>query len=250
MAKLDGRRALITGGARGQGAEAARAFLAEGARVVLADILDDEGKALADELGEGALYLHLDVREQDDWTAAVAAAKDHFGQPVDALVNNAGICEIGTVAEMSADAFMEVVAVNQLGVFLGMQAVVPALREAGGGTIVNISSIDGLIGLKYLSAYCASKFAVTGMTKVAAMELGPENIRVNAVCPGVIRTEMTKDLHEMQDKWLHRTLPLRRLGQVGETASVVLFLSCADSAYVTGTEVVVDGGWLAGHLTP
>ncbi len=250
MGKLDGRLALITGAARGQGAAAARAFLDEGARVVLTDILDDEGKQLAGELGENALYLHLDVREQSDWTGAVAAARDHFGQPVDALVNNAGICEIGTVAEMSAESFMEVTAVNQLGVFLGMQAVVPALREAGGGTIVNISSIDGLIGLKYLSAYCASKFAVTGMTKVAAMELGPENIRVNAVCPGVIRTEMTKDLHEMQDKWLHRTLPLRRLGQPDETASVVIFLSCADSAYVTGTEVVVDGGWIAGHLTP
>jgi 3alpha(or 20beta)-hydroxysteroid dehydrogenase len=249
MGKMDGRVALITGAARGQGEAAARAFVSEGAEVVLSDILDDEGKRLADELGDAALYVHLDVREADDWSAAVVQARDAFGK-LDALVNNAGIVDIGLVEEMPADAFMEVVRVNQLGVFLGMQTVVPALREAGGGTIVNISSIDGLIGMKYQSAYSASKFAVVGMTKVAAMELGPENIRVNAVCPGVIRTEMTKDLHEMQDKWLHRTLPLRRLGDVDETASVVLFLSCADSAYVTGTEVVVDGGWLAGHLTP
>ncbi|GGZ81464.1 glucose 1-dehydrogenase [Streptomyces echinoruber] len=249
MGKLDGRVALITGGARGQGAAAARAFVAEGARVVLGDILDDTGKRLADELGDAATYVHLDVRRPEDWTAAVAAARTTYGK-LDALVNNAGVVDVGSVEEMTPEAFMEVVEVNQLGVFLGMRAVVPALREAGGGSIVNISSVDGLMGLKYLSAYCASKFAVVGMTKVAAMELGPDGIRVNAVCPGVIRTEMTKDLHEMQVKWLHRTLPLRRFGRADETASVVLFLTCDDSSYVTGTEVVVDGGWIAGHLTP
>lgn len=249
MGKLDGRVVLITGGARGQGAAAARAFVAEGARVVLSDILDGEGRRLADELGDAAHYVHLDVGDADGWAAAVAEARTTFGR-LDGLLNNAGVVDIGTVEEMSAADFMKVVEVNQLGVFLGMQAVVPALREAGGGTIVNVSSIEGLIGLKYQSAYCASKFAVVGMTKVAAMELGPDGIRVNAVCPGVIRTEMTKDLHEMQDKWLHRTLPLRRLGNADETASVSLFLTADDSSYVTGTEVVVDGGWLAGHLTP
>ncbi len=249
MGRLHGRVALITGAARGQGEAAARLFLAEGAKVVLTDILDDEGKRLAEDLGDGALYTHLDVRSAEDWSAAVTLAQETFGR-LDALVNNAGVCDIGTVEEMPAEKFMAVCEVNQLGVFLGMQAVVPAMRAAGGGTIVNISSIDGLVGLKYLSAYCASKFAVVGMTRVAAMELGPEGIRVNAVCPGVIRTEMTKDLHEMQDKWLHRTLPLRRLGQADETAGVVLFLTCDDSSYVTGTETVVDGGWLAGHLTP
>lgn len=249
MGKLDGRVALITGAARGQGAAAARAFVTEGARVVLADLLDEEGERLADELGDAAAYVHLDVRDADQWADAVARTRATFGR-LDALLNNAGVVDIGTVAEMPAADFMKVVEVNQLGVFLGMQAVVPALREAGGGTIVNVSSIDGLIGLKYLSAYCASKFAVVGMTKVAAMELGPDGIRVNAICPGVIRTEMTKDLHEMQDKWLHRTLPLRRFGEADETASVALFLTADDSSYVTGTEVVVDGGWTAGHLTP
>ncbi|WP_399930750.1 SDR family NAD(P)-dependent oxidoreductase [Streptomyces kanamyceticus] len=249
MGKLDGRVALITGAARGQGAAAARAFVTEGARVVLTDLLDEEGERLADELGDAAAYVHLDVRDADQWADAVARTRATFGR-LDALLNNAGVVDIGTVAEMPAADFMKVVEVNQLGVFLGMQAVVPALREAGGGTIVNVSSIDGLIGLKYLSAYCASKFAVVGMTKVAAMELGPDGIRVNAICPGVIRTEMTKDLHEMQDKWLHRTLPLRRFGEADETASVALFLTADDSSYVTGTEVVVDGGWTAGHLTP
>ncbi|HET6636226.1 MAG TPA: glucose 1-dehydrogenase [Streptomyces sp.] len=249
MGRLEGRVALITGAARGQGAAAARLFVAEGAKVMLTDVLDDEGKQLAGELGDAAAYTHLDVRSADDWHTAVGDTQDAFGR-LDALVNNAGVCDIGTVEEMPAEKFMAVCEVNQLGVFLGMQAAAPALRAAGGGTIVNISSIDGLIGLKYLSAYCASKFAVVGMTRVAAMELGPAGIRVNAVCPGVIRTEMTKDLHEMQDKWLHRTLPLRRLGGADETAGVVLFLTCDDSSYVTGTETVVDGGWLAGHLTP
>ncbi|SEB30831.1 3alpha(or 20beta)-hydroxysteroid dehydrogenase [Streptomyces misionensis] len=249
MGKLDGRVALISGGARGQGAAMARVFTAEGARVVIGDVLDDQGRKVAAELGDAARYVHLDVRDADQWAAAVAAAREAFGR-LDALVNNAGVVEIGTVDEMPADAFMRVVEVNQLGVFLGTQAAVPALREAGGGTVVNISSVDGLIGLKYLSAYCASKFAVVGMTRVAAMELGPDGIRVNAVCPGVIRTDMTKDLHEMQVKWLHRTLPLRRFGEADETASVALFLTSDDSSYVTGTEVVVDGGWIAGHLTP
>lgn len=249
MGKLDGRVALITGAARGQGAAAARTFVAEGARVVLADLLDDEGKQLADELGDAAHYLHLDVREEHAWTAAVEQTLATFGK-LDALVNNAGIVDVGLVQDMPADRFMKVVETNQLGVFLGMQAVVPALRAAGGGTIVNISSVDGLMGLKYCSAYCASKYAVLGMTKVAAMELGPDGIRVNAVCPGVIRTEMTKDLHEMQVGWLHRTLPLRRFGEADETSSVALFLTADDSSYVTGTEIVVDGGWTAGHLTP
>jgi len=249
MGKLDGRVALITGGARGQGAAAARLFVAEGARAVLGDILDDEGKQLAAELGDAARYVHLDVRDADEWNGAVAEARDSFGK-LDALVNNAGVCDIGLVEEMPAADFMRTVEINQLGVFLGMQKAAPALREAGGGTIVNTSSVDGLMGMKYLSAYCASKFAVVGMTKVAAMELGPSGIRVNALCPGVIRTEMTKDLHEMQDKWLHRTLPLRRFGEVDETARATLFLTCDDSSYITGTETVIDGGWVAGHLTP
>jgi 3alpha(or 20beta)-hydroxysteroid dehydrogenase len=249
MGKLDGKVALITGAARGQGAAEARLFVAEGAKVVLADILDDQGKRTADELGDAAVYQHLDVRDADGWAAAVARARTEFGR-LDALVNNAGVVDIGLVDSMPAEDFMKVVEVNQLGVFLGMQAVVPAMREAGGGTIVNISSVDGLIGLKYCSAYCASKFAVLGMTRVAAMELGPDGIRVNAVCPGVINTEMTKDLHEMQVKWLHRTLPLRRFGEPEECAEAVLFLSSDASTYVTGTEMVVDGGWLAGHLTP
>jgi 3alpha(or 20beta)-hydroxysteroid dehydrogenase len=245
--RLSGRVALVTGAAGGQGAATARAFAAQGAAVVLADVEDGPTVALADELD--GLAVHLDVRRPEDWARAVTAAEDRFGH-LDALVNNAGVVSAGLLGDVEPQEFLRVVEVNQLGVFLGMQAVLPALRRAGGGTIVNTSSVDGLMGVKHLTAYCASKFAVVGMTRVAAMELGPEGIRVNCVCPGVVRTAMTEDLHEMQVAWLHRTLPLRRFADPAEVAAVTSFLTSAESGYVTGTEVVVDGGWLAGHLTP
>jgi 3alpha(or 20beta)-hydroxysteroid dehydrogenase len=244
---------LITGAAGGLGAAQARRLVADGARVVLADIAEAEVKVLAEELdtdgGTRAVAVALDVRDPDQWAAAVERAQAEFGR-LDGLVNNAGVLGIGTVADMPVEEFRSVVEVNQTGVFLGIQAVVPALRAAGGGTIVNISSIDGMIGFKYLSAYCASKAAVLAISKTAAMELGPDGIRVNSVCPGVIETPMTDGLDANVSKWLHRTLPLRRLGTPPEVAAVVAFLSSPDSSYVTGAEIVTDGGLLAGFLIP
>jgi 3alpha(or 20beta)-hydroxysteroid dehydrogenase len=250
---VDGRVVLITGAAGGLGAAQARRLVADGANVVVADIDEAGVKALAEELNDGtgtrAAAVVLDVRDADAWAAAVERARTEFGK-LDGLVNNAGVLGIGTVADMPVDDFRAVVEVNQTGVFLGIQAVVPALRAAGGGTIVNISSIDGMIGFKYLSAYCASKAAVLAISKTAAMELGPEGIRVNSVCPGVIETPMTDGLDANVSKWLHRTLPLRRLGTPPEVAAVVAFLTSSDSSYVTGAEIVTDGGLLSGFLIP
>jgi 3alpha(or 20beta)-hydroxysteroid dehydrogenase len=254
MARLDGRVILITGAAGGLGSAQARRLADEGAKVVLADVCEAEVKTLAEELNDSgaaiAVGVGLDVREDNQWADAVARAQAEFGH-LDGLVNNAGILGgIAAVADLSEKDFRETVDVNQVGVFLGIQAVTPALRASGGGTIVNISSIDGLTGFKYLSAYCASKAAVLAISKTAASELGPEGIRVNSVCPGVIETPMTEGLDERVSGWLHRTLPLRRLGAPAEVAGVVAFLTSADSSYVTGTEIVTDGGLLAGFLIP
>lgn len=250
MGSLEGRVVLVTGAARGLGAAQARRFVAEGARVLLADVADEPGKALADELGAAAAYTHLDVRDADGWAAAVERATVEFGR-LDGLVNNAGILgDVGLLADLTEEQFREVVDVNQVGVFLGVKTAVPALRAAGGGTIVNIASIDAMIGFRYLSAYCASKSAVLAISRTSAMELGPEGIRVNAICPGVIDTDMNADLDEKVSGWLHRTLPLRRLGNADEVAAVALFLTSAESSYVTGAEIVTDGGLLAGFLLP
>lgn len=256
MGRLTGRVVLITGAAGGLGQAQARRLAAAGARVVLADIVPGPIKALADELNDApagadpvAIAVELDVRDADAWAVAVERARAEFGR-LDGLVNNAGVLGIGTVADMPEADFRAVLDVNQVGVHLGMRAVIPALREAGGGTVVNISSIDGMSGFKYLSAYCASKAAVIAMSRTAAMELGPEGIRVNAVCPGVIETPMTDGLDANVSKWLHRTLPLRRLGTPPEVAAVVEFLTSEDSSYVTGAEIVTDGGLLAGFLIP
>ncbi|ASW54620.1 SDR family NAD(P)-dependent oxidoreductase [Plantactinospora sp. KBS50] len=249
MGRLAGRAVLVTGAGRGIGAAQARRLVAEGARVLVTDLDGVAAKQLAAELGDAARAETLDVRDAAQWSAAVDRAVAEFGR-LDGLVNNAGVLAVGTVADMPEESFREVVDVNQVGVFLGIRAVVPALRAAGGGTIVNISSIDGMIGFKYLSAYCATKAAVLALSRTAAMELGPDGIRVNAVCPGVIATSMTEGLDERVSGWLHKTLPLRRLGTPDEVAAVVAFLSCDESSYVTGSEIVTDGGMLAGFLMP
>jgi 3alpha(or 20beta)-hydroxysteroid dehydrogenase len=276
MGKLDGRVVLVTGAARGQGEAEARLFVDEGARVVLADVLDERGERLAEELGKAARYVHLDVRREEDWVAAAEVAAASFGH-LDGLVNNAGILRFGLLAETTLREYLDVVEVNQVGVFLGMRTVVPALTAAGGGTIVNTSSTSGLGGMPGLTAYTASKFAILGMTKVAAMELGPARIRVNAMCPGWIETPMT---HPEQSQELaaeaagigggasgagagtatevtagdrpaknpYRRLPLRRIGQADEVAKLALFLTSDDSSYCTGAEFVVDGGMTAGSF--
>ncbi|WP_419995806.1 SDR family NAD(P)-dependent oxidoreductase [Streptomyces boninensis] len=247
MGKLDGRVVLITGAARGQGEQEARLFAEEGARVVLGDVLDAEGQAVAKELGaDRARYVHLDVSKEDAWVAAVAAATDAFGK-LDGLVNNAGILRFNALVNTPLEEYQQVVAVNQVGVFLGMKHAAPAIAATGRGTIVNTASYAGLAGMAGLTSYAATKAAILGMTRVAAMELARKQIRVNAICPGAVDTPMSNpDQAEGLDEFYAKAVPLGRVGQPEEVARMALFLSSDDSAYVTGQPFVIDGGWLAG----
>ncbi|MBO0874386.1 MAG: glucose 1-dehydrogenase, partial [Pseudonocardia sp.] len=238
--RLEGKSALVTGGSRGQGAAAARRFVAEGARVAVADVRDEEGKALANELGDAARYLHLDVTSEDDWAAALPP-----GDTLDVLVNNAGVLHFGLLADTALADYQRVIGVNQVGTFLGMRAAVPAMRAAGGGSIVNVSSVEGLAAAPLLTAYTASKFAIRGMTKVAAVELGQYGIRVNSVHPGMIDTDMIKEAVgglELDLSRITRRVPLRRAGGAREIADLVVFLASDESSYCTGAEFVADGG--------
>ncbi|MFI2434343.1 SDR family NAD(P)-dependent oxidoreductase [Streptomyces sp. NPDC018693] len=253
MGKLDGRVVLVTGAARGQGEQEARLFAAEGARVVVADVLDEQGEALAKELG--ALYVHLDVREEGDWQAAVTAAKEAYGR-VDGLVNNAGILRFNSLVDTPLDEFMQVVRVNQVGCFLGVKTVAPEMPPSG-GTIVNTASHTGMTGMAAVGTYAATKHAIVGLTRVAALELAPRGIRVNAMCPGAIDTAMSNPARldpdadpeataRALDELYRRLVPLGRIGRPEEVARLALFLSCEDSSYITGQPFVIDGGWLAG----
>jgi len=254
MDRLRGKVAIITGGARGQGAEEARLFAAEGASVVATDILDDEGKALAAELSDAVTYLHHDVRHEDEWAQVVLETTSRFGR-VDVLVNNAGILVTGKMThEVSLPEYMEVIETNQIGVFLGMRAVVPAMLAQRKGSIINISSYNGLNGLGGMVAYTASKFAVRGMTKVAALEYGKAGIRVNSVHPGGVDTEMTRALWggramtpAEEDAAYGRTA-IGRVGQPSEIAEAVLFLASDEASFCTGAEFVIDGGMSAGMV--
>ncbi len=242
-ARLQGKVALISGAARGQGAAAARRLVADGARVVVGDILDGEGKELVEELDGSARYVHLDVTDEGRWGQAVAAAEEAFGR-LDVLVNNAGVLAFGKIAEQSTEEYRRIIEVNQVGVFAGMRAVIPAMRRAGGGSIVNISSVEGLGGTANCAAYTASKFAVRGMTKTAALELGKYGIRVNSVHPGGIDTAMLREQagEEALDYIASLVPGLRRVGQPEEVAATVAFLASDDSSYCTGSELAVDGG--------
>ncbi|MFE5137746.1 SDR family NAD(P)-dependent oxidoreductase [Streptomyces fagopyri] len=257
MGKLDGRVVLITGAARGQGEQEARLFVREGARVVLADVLDDQGEALAKEIG--ARYVHLDVRGEDDWRAAVAVAKEAYGR-IDGLVNNAGILRFNELVDTPLEEFQQVVQVNQVGVFLGIRTVAPEIASAGGGTIVNTASYAGLTGMAWVGAYAATKHAIVGLTRVAALELAAKGIRVNAVCPGAIDTAMSNPAQldpdadpadsertsRALDELYRKLVPLGRIGRPEEVARLALFLTGEDSSYITGQPFVIDGGWLAG----
>jgi 3alpha(or 20beta)-hydroxysteroid dehydrogenase len=248
MGRLDGKVALITGAARGQGAAEARLFVAEGARVVLGDVLDDEGELLAKELGEHATYRHQDVTLESDWEQIVAAAHSQFGR-IDVLVNNAGVFRILGMTATSLDEYMRIVTINQVGPFLGMKAVTGAMIAQGSGSIVNISSVAGLTGSAGTIAYTASKFAVRGMTKVAAVELARFGVRVNSVHPGFIDTTMLREALGLTEAanldGAAARVPNGRLATVDDVARMVLYLASDDSAYSTGSEFVVDGGMTA-----
>jgi 3alpha(or 20beta)-hydroxysteroid dehydrogenase len=218
------------------GAAHARALVAEGGKVVIGDILDEEGKALADELGEAARYVHLDVTDPEQWEAAVNVAVEAFGR-LTALVNNAAIVALGQIGKFDMAKWQKVIDVNLTGTFLGMQAVVEQMKAAGGGSIINVSSIEGLRGAPMVHPYVASKWAVRGLAKSAAIELGPKNIRVNSIHPGFIRTPMTK--HFPDDMV---TAPLRRPGQSEEVSPFVVFLVSDESSFATGAEFIMDGG--------
>jgi 3alpha(or 20beta)-hydroxysteroid dehydrogenase len=250
MGVLDGKVAIVSGGARGQGEGEARRFAAEGAHVVLGDLLDDEGKAVAGSIGDAARYVHLDVTKESDWADAVATATSEFGR-LDILVNNAGIGLITPIIGGSLDEYLKVIMVNQVGVYLGMKAAAEAIGASGGCSIVNISSIDGIVGMPGLSAYVSSKFAVRGMTKVAALELAPLGIRCNSVHPGYIDTPMIRAGNDSADLAHYATgVPAGRVGTVADVVDVVVFLASDASRYCTGSELVVDGGLIAGISLP
>ncbi len=250
MGRLDGKVALITGGARGMGKSHVRHFVAEGAKVVFGDVLDEQGQAVAGKLSaEDCRYIHHDVTSESDWAAAVATATGTFGR-LDILVNNAGVLTFSPISEMPLADFRRILDINAVGCWLGMKSVIEPMKAAGGGSIVNISSIEGLTGAADCSAYAASKFAVRGMTKAAAQELGQFAIRVNSVHPGGILTRMVLDTADSMDpergERYMKALPLGRFGQSAEVSNLVAFLASDEASYCTGSEFVIDGGILSG----
>lgn len=243
MGRLDGKVALITGGARGQGAAEGALFVAEGGRVYLTDVLREEGAKTAADIG--AAFIAHDVTSESDWARVVSQVVAEAGR-VDVLVNNAGIFRVVPMTQTTVELWHQVMDINAMGVFLGMRAVASTMIAQQSGSIVNISSIAGLRGAGVAFAYGASKWAVRGMTKVAAKELGRYSIRVNSIHPGFIQTDMTADFPEMHDddkrRRTERSTPLQRLGVPEDIANVALFLAVDGSSYCTGQEFVVDGG--------
>jgi len=249
MGRFDGRVVIVTGAARGQGEAEARLFAEEGATVVLADVLDDEGRAVAADIGGGATYVHLDVSSEANWAEVVATASS-LG-PLRALVNNAGILRAAALEDMSLADYMAVVQVNQVGCFLGMRSVIASLRDAGGGAIVNISSIDGMRGSNGMIGYTASKWAIRGMSKAAATELGRYGIRVNSIHPGGVNTIMGNPMQDDEAmKIPYAFQGIARIGESEEIARAVVFLASDDASYITGAELAVDGGTTCGRLEP
>jgi 3alpha(or 20beta)-hydroxysteroid dehydrogenase len=250
MGRLDGKVAIVTGAARGQGEAEARLFVAEGAQVLLGDVLDEPGEIVAKELGDAAAYVHLDVSREDDWSRAVASAEARFG-PVSVLVNNAAILRPAAIEDTSLEDYLAVINVNQVGTFLGMRAVIPGMKAQRKGSIVNISSIDGLGSKNGLISYTASKFAIRGMTKTAAIELGHHGIRVNSIHPGGVNTAMGNpglDTETMNAVFARQAIP--RIAEPVEIASMALFLASDEASYCTGAEFTVDGGWTCGDMEP
>jgi 3alpha(or 20beta)-hydroxysteroid dehydrogenase len=246
MARLAGKVAIVTGGARGMGEATVRLLVEEGASVLIGDVLDEPGQALADELGSSVIYQHLDVTQKSDWESAVVAA-GKLG-PLKVLVNNAAIIFQKTIVDTTEEDFMKIVSVNQLGVFLGMQSVFASLKDNGGGSIINVSSIDGLQSKNSLVAYSSTKWAVRGMTKAAAMEMGKYNIRVNSVHPGGIYTAMhgSDFISQEQANEFYQNHAIPRVGLPREVAALSAFLASDEATYSTGAEFIADGGWSAG----
>ena len=245
--RLAGKIAIVTGGARGQGAAIVRAFVAEGAKVAIADVAEADGQALAAELGEAARFVRHDVSDPGSWTRLVEEVDQAFG-PGNVLVNNAGVLRFGAVETMPLEEFDLLIAVNLRGCFLGMQSVARTMRKNGGGSIINASSIEGLGGMAFCTAYAATKFAIRGMSKAAAIELGPKGIRVNSVHPGMIDTDMTREHGgDAAMEYGASKVALKRVGVPEDVAPLYVYLASEESSYVTGGEFAVDGGATATH---
>jgi 3alpha(or 20beta)-hydroxysteroid dehydrogenase len=241
MGKLDGKVALITGGARGMGAVHARTLQAEGAIVIITDVLDDEGAAVAKELG--ITYLHHDVTDEKQWNSVITEIEKLHG-PIAILINNAGVVGFTPVADTDLDEWNRVLAINLTGPFLGIKTITPSMRKVGSGVIVNISSTAGMIGYSNLSAYVSSKWGLRGLTKAAALDLAADNIRVVSVHPGGVRTPMTAGIEDPEN---YKRQPIKRIGEPDEIAKLVLYL-VADATYSTGTEFIADGGATVGQV--
>ena len=240
--RVAGKVALVSGGARGMGASHARRLADQGAKVVIGDLLDGEGTELVTELGEdNALFVHLDVTNFDSWTAAVDATVERFGK-LDVLVNNAGIFTRGSVEEASVEDWRKTIDIDLTGNFLGMKAAVPAMKAAGAGSIINISSIAGLVGFKNRAAYAAAKWGVLGLTKTSALDLGEYHIRVNSIHPGSVKTPMTADLKRGFEQ-----IPLGHDADVKEISDLILFLASDESTFISGSAIAIDGGETAGN---
>ncbi|MDQ0154781.1 glucose 1-dehydrogenase [Robertmurraya andreesenii] len=240
MERLSGKVAIITGGARGMGASHVRMFVKEGAKVVFTDILEQEGQALANELGENVKFIKHDVTKSADWQHVVEETEKTFG-PVHILVNNAGITMSKSILEITEEEYRRIVDINQVSVFLGMKAVIPSMKKVAGASIINISSVNGLVGGAV--GYTDTKFAVRGMTKAAALEFAQHGIRINSVHPGAVATPMIiqEDVKDAVEAWA-KTLPLQRVAQPEEVSNLVVFLASDESSYSTGSEFVIDGG--------
>ena len=256
MERLKGKIALVSGGARGLGRAMAEDFAAEGARVVIGDLLSEEAEEVARSIGDGARAVPLDVTDEKSWARAVADTSDAFG-PLSVLVNNAGTAEGSAFADTTLASYRRVTEVNQTGVFLGMRAAVAPMTEAGGGSIINISSIDGLVGSPGIISYIASKWAVRGMTKAVAMELAPLGIRVNSIHPGHVHTLLASQpgedralIEAMIERHTQTYAPMGRTGTPLEIAKLASFLASEDSSYCTGSEFTADGGFTAGYPSP
>ena len=243
MGRLDNKIAIITGAAQGMGAAHARLFVAEGAKVVLTDLNEEKGHALAAELGENAVFVKQNVTSEEDWATVLATAEEKFG-PVNVLVNNAGITMAKNMLDVTVEEYKRIVDINQVSVFIGMKTVAGSMMKAGGGSIVNISSMNGLVAGAI--GYTDTKFAVRGMTKAAAINLAPMGIRVNSVHPGVIATPMVmQEDTKAAVEAFSKHIPLKRVAQPEEVSNMVLFLASDDSSYSTGSEFVIDGGMTA-----